>query len=134
MTPYKLNVLTPDRVFFKGETEQLIAKTTTGNVGILAGHAPYVATIVPSELRIMQEGSFRSAAISGGILKVSEDGTVTILSSAVEWSDEIDVARAERAKAAAEQRLKENASRQEFDLAEQRLKRALNRLTIAGKM
>lgn len=134
MTPYNIKVLTPERVFFEGQTDQLIAKTTTGNIGILYNHAPYVASIVPSELRIKIDGQFRSAAISDGIIKVAEDGEVTILSSAIEWSDEIDVARAQRAREAAERRLKENASRQEFDLAERRLKRALNRLGVAGKL
>lgn len=133
MTQYKLRILTPEKVFFDGETEQVIAKTTSGNVGILAGHSPYVATIVPSELKVRVDGAFRSAAISGGVIKVSLDKTVTILSPAVEWSDEIDVARAQRAKEQAEKRIKENASRKEFDLAEQRLKRAVNRLTVSGK-
>lgn len=133
MTPYSIKVLTPEKIFYEGSTEQIIAKTSSGNVGILAGHSPYVANLVPSELKIKVNGEFRSAAISDGIIKVSTDGTVTILSSAVEWSDEIDVARAERAKTAAEKEIKNNASRKEFDLAQQKLKRALNRLVVADK-
>ncbi len=133
MTPYNIKVLTPDRVFYEGETEQIIAKTTSGNVGILAGHSPYVASIVPSELKIKLDGQFKSAAISDGVIKVSNDGRVTILSSAVEWSDEIDVARAQRSKERAEAAIKADASRTEFDLAEQRLKRALNRLAVSQR-
>ena len=133
MAVFKLKVLTPEKIFFQGETEQLIAKTTSGYVGILKGHAPYVASIVPSELKIKIDGSFRSAAISDGVVKVSEDDTVTVLTSAVEWSDEIDVARAERAKARAEKQLKAESSRTEFDLAERQLKRAVNRISVAGK-
>ncbi|MBR1864478.1 MAG: ATP synthase F1 subunit epsilon [Ruminococcus sp.] len=133
MGSFKLKVVTPEKIFFSGETEQVIAKTTTGNIGILAGHAPYVASIVPSELRIKTGEGFRSAAISDGIIKVSEDGGVTVLTSAVEWSDEIDVARAQRAKERAEAALKADASRAEFDLAERRLKRAVNRIGVAGR-
>lgn len=133
MTPYNIKVLTPEKIFYEGSTEQIIAKTASGNVGILAGHSPYVANLVASELRIKIDGSFRSAAVSDGIIKVSADGTVTILSSAIEWSDEIDVARAEKAKAYAESKMKEHASQREFDLAEQKLKRALNRLVVAQK-
>ncbi|MBO5449737.1 MAG: ATP synthase F1 subunit epsilon [Ruminococcus sp.] len=133
MTPYNIKVLTPEKIFYEGSTEQIIAKTASGNVGILAGHSPYVANLVASELRIKIDGSFRSAAVSDGIIKVSVDGTVTILSSAIEWSDEIDVARAEKAKAYAESKMKEHASQKEFDLAEQKLKRALNRLVVAQK-
>lgn len=133
MTPYNLKVLTPEKVFFQGQTQQLIAKTTSGNVGILAGHMPYVASIVPSELKIKVEGEFRSAAISGGLIKVAADGNVTILSPAIEWSDEIDVARAQRSKERAENALKAQESIEEFDLAQQRLRRALNRLAVSAK-
>ncbi|MBP1534863.1 MAG: ATP synthase F1 subunit epsilon [Ruminococcus sp.] len=133
MAEFKLKVLTPEKTFFKGETEQLIAKTTSGCIGILKGHSPYVASIVPSELKIKIDGEFRSAAISDGVLKVSLDGEVTVLTSAVEWSDEIDVARAERSKERAEKQLKAESSRTEFDLAERQLKRAVNRISVASK-
>lgn len=133
MAGFKLNVLTPEKIFFQGEAEQLVAKTTSGYVGILKGHVPYVASIVPSELKIKANGEFRSAAISDGVVKVSVDDTVTVLTSAVEWSDEIDVARAERSKERAEKQLKAQTSRTEFDLAERQLKRAVNRISVAGK-
>lgn len=132
MTPYNIKIITPEKKFYEGQTEQIIAKTTSGNVGILAGHAPYVANIVSSPFKIKIDGAFRIAAISGGLLKVSEDG-VTVVTSAIEWADEIDVERAERAKSAAENKIKENAGQKEFDRAEQRLKRALNRLVVAQK-
>ncbi|WP_294483311.1 ATP synthase F1 subunit epsilon [uncultured Ruminococcus sp.] len=133
MAVFKLRVLTPEKIFFEGDAEQLVAKTTSGNVGIMRGHAPYVASIVPSELKIKADGNFRSAAISDGIVKVSEDSFVTVLTSAIEWSDEIDVARAERSKERAEKQLKAETSRTEFDLAERQLKRAVNRISVAGK-
>lgn len=133
MAVFKLRVLTPEKIFFEGETEQLIAKTTSGYVGILKGHAPYVASIVPSEMKIKIGSEFRSAAISDGVVKVSEDNAVTVLTSAVEWSDEIDIARAERSKARAEKQLKAETSRTEFDLAERQLKRAINRISVANK-
>ena len=107
-------------------------RTVSGDVGILAGHAPYVANIVSSPFRIKIEGEFRTVAISGGLIKVSADG-VTVVTSAIEWADEIDVARAEKAKAAAENKLRENAGQKEFERAEQKLRRAMNRLVVAGK-
>lgn len=132
MTPFKLKIITPEKTFFEGETEQIIARTASGNVGILAGHAPYVANIVSSPFQIKLDGQFKTAAISGGLIKVSAEG-VTVVTSAVEWANEIDVARAERAKAAAERKIKENASQKEFERAEQKLRRAMNRLVVAGK-
>lgn len=133
MTPFKLKIITPEKVFFDGETEQIVARTTEGDVGILHGHTPYVANLVSGPLNVkMPEGSFRKAAVSGGVIKAQPD-KVVIIASAVEWSDEIDVERAKRSEEDARRRLKEYNSQKEFDLAEQKLKRALNRLTIAGK-
>lgn len=123
MTPFDLKIIIPEKTFFEGNTEQIIVRTVSGDIGILAGHAPYVANIVSSPFRIKIEGEFRTAAISGGLIKVSADG-VTVVTSAIEWADEIDVARAEKAKAAAENKLRENASQKEFERAEQKLRRA----------
>ena len=132
MTPFDLKIIIPEKTFFEGNTEQIIVRTVSGDIGILAGHAPYVANIVSSPFRIKIEGEFRTAAISGGLIKVSADG-VTVVTSAIEWADEIDVARAEKAKAAAENKLRENAGQKEFERAEQKLRRAMNRLVVAGK-
>ena len=87
MTPFDLKIITPEKTFFEGNTEQIIVRTVSGDIGILAGHAPYVANIVSSPFRIKIEGEFRTAAISGGLIKVSADG-VTVVTSAIEWADE----------------------------------------------
>jgi len=132
MKPFKLEIITPEKIFFDGETEHLIARTSEGDVGILHGHTPYVADQVSVPVKVkMEDGSFRMAAVSGGVIKVSADNTV-IIASAVEWADEIDVERAKRSVEDAKRRLKENKSQREFDLAEQKLKRALNRISVAG--
>lgn len=134
MKPFKLKIITPEKTFFDGETEHLIARTSEGDVGILYGHTPYVANLVSGPMKIRLDNSdFRTAAVSGGVIKASPEETV-VLVSAVEWADEIDVERAKRAEDEARRRLKETKSQKEFDLAEQKLKRALNRLTVAGKM
>ena len=41
MTPFRLEIITPEKTFFDGTTEQIIARTTVGDVGILNGHEPY---------------------------------------------------------------------------------------------
>lgn len=133
MTPYQVKIITPEKTFFDGSTEQIIARTAAGDVGILAGHTPYVANLLPSPFKIKVDGGFKTAAVSGGLLKVSPRDGVTVICSAIEWAEDIDIARAKRAKELAEARIEENASRKEFDRAEQSLRRALNRLTVAGK-
>lgn len=127
MTPFKLQIMTPEKTVFDGETEQIIVRTTVGDVGILNGHEPYCAAISIGQMRIMIDGVFRRAATSGGIIKVSKEKT-TVLVQTCEWSDEIDVERAEAAKATAEARVQAAKDDKELLLAEAKLKRALNRI------
>lgn len=131
MTPFKLQIITPEKTFFDGETEQIIARTTVGDVGILNGHEPYCAALGIGQMRVMIDGQFRRAATTGGIIKVSREKTV-ILVQACEWADEIDVNRAEHAKEVAEGRIKAAHSDNELRLAAAKLKRALNRIDAAN--
>ncbi len=131
MTPFKLQIITPEKTVFAGEAEQVIVRTTVGDVGILKGHEPYCAALGIGQMRIMQNGEFRRAATSGGIIKVSKEIT-TILVQTCEWSDEIDVERANAAKAAAEERIKAAKSDKELLLADAKLKRALNRIDTSN--
>ncbi len=131
MTPFKLKIMTPEKTVFDGETEQIIVRTTVGDVGILNGHEPYCAALGIGQLRVMVDGQFRRAATSGGIIKVSKEGT-TILVQTCEWSDEIDVDRANAAKAEAERRIKSASDDKHLLLAETKLKRALNRIDTSS--
>lgn len=130
MTPFKLEIITPEKKFFDGETEQIIVRTTVGDVGILNGHEPYCAALGIGQMRIMVDGKLRHAATSGGIIKVSHEKTVVLVDSC-EWADEIDVNRAQTAKDNAEQRIKSADSDRQLKMAEFKLKRALNRIDAA---
>ncbi|MBE6902416.1 MAG: ATP synthase F1 subunit epsilon [Ruminococcaceae bacterium] len=130
MTPFKLEIITPEKKFFDGETEQIIVRTTVGDVGILNGHEPYCAALGIGQMRVMIDGKFRHAATSGGIIKVNREKTVVLVDSC-EWADEIDVTRAEAAKDRAEARIKKGESDRQIRMAEAKLKRALNRIDTA---
>ncbi len=131
MTPFRLEIVTPEKTFFDGETEQIIARTTVGDVGILNGHEPYCAALGIGQMRVMIDGQFKRAATSGGIIKVSKEKTVVLVQSC-EWAEDIDVDRAEHAKQVAEDRIKAAQSDNELRLAEAKLKRALNRIDAAN--
>ena len=130
MTPFKLEIITPEKKFFDGETEQVIVRTTVGDVGILNGHEPYCAALGIGQMRIMIDGELRHAATSGGIIKVNREKTVILVDSC-EWADEIDVTRAQQAKDNAEDRIKAAESDRQIRMAEMKLKRALNRIDTA---
>lgn len=130
MKPFTLKIITPEKVFFDGETEQIIVRTTEGDIGVLAGHENYVSDLPAGPFKVKIDGKFKIAAISGGVLKVSKEST-TILAMAAEWADEIDLDWAKRSQQDAEKRLKETNSDFEHRLAEAKLKRALNRINIS---
>lgn len=133
MAEFRLKITTPEKVFFDGMAERLIARTTEGDIGILAGHVDYVSNLPSGAMKIKQKGGeFRAAAIADGLLKVSKS-EVSVLCSAIEWSDEIDVERAKRAEAEARKLLAEKLSERDEQIAKLKLSRALNRINVAEK-
>ncbi len=127
---FKLTVITPEKVFFDGETSQLIVRTTEGDIGILAHHTSLVADLPSGPVRIkMEDGSFRSAALSTGVIKVGGN-KVSIIANAVEWADEIDIEWAKRSEAEAREKLERLKDKHELDIAELKLQRALNRISV----
>lgn len=133
-TPYQLTVITPEKTFFDGETTQIIVRTTEGDIGILANHTSLVASLPSGPLRIMQDnGEFRLAAVSSGLIKVGGN-KVHIFADAVEWADEIDIEWAKRSEENAKQRIAAKNSERDLDLAELKLKRALNRINVHNSL
>lgn len=134
MNTFHLQIITPDKILFDGQAVQLTARTTEGDVGILAGHARYAAILKTGALEVrMEDGSIRTAAAAGGALKVSDEKT-TIITTAAEWADEIDPEWAERSRQDALAKIAQyqnEPSRQ--DRANLKLQRALNRLRVSKR-
>ncbi len=131
-TPYKLDIVTPEKHFFEGEVTALSAVTIDGEIGVLARHVPGVLAIAPSPIKFETESGWRTAAISGGFALISMEG-VTVLADAIEWPEDIEVARAEEAKKRAEERLVSKMSEIDHLRAQVALQRALMRLKVANK-
>ena len=126
----KLLVNTPERVFFNGEATFVELATSEGEIGVYPQHIPLTAVLVPCVLTIHQNDGIKKAAVHGGIVEVLKD-KVTILAEIAEWSDEIDVNRANDAKIRAERRLASKGSNLDVPRAEMALKRSLARLGAA---
>ncbi len=129
----KLRVVTPSRLMFDEEVDEVTAVGELGEFGVLPNHIALLSTLVPGEMSYKRDANKRSLAVSGGYAEVL-DNVMTVLAPAAEFGSEIDSARAQRAKEQAEQRLAElNPEEREFELAEVALKRALVRLQVASK-
>ena len=131
MTSFPLKVVTPDGLIFDGQAEELVVRTTTGDLGILAGHINCVAPLGMGRALIVSEGKRKYAACIGGILSVV-DGEVNLVPTTFEWADQIDAGRADSSAERAKKTLaSKDSSSMELRMAEARLKRALVRKSVA---
>ena len=130
MRSFSLKIVTPDGLIFDGQAEELVVRTVTGDMGILAGHSDCVAPLGMGLATVVVEGEKRYGACIGGMVSVL-NGEVKLVPTTFEWADKIDVARAaaseERAKAVLEDK---TSSDTDLRLAEARLKRALIRKRV----
>lgn len=129
---FNLHIVTPDKIFFDGQAEEVILRTEAGEIGILAKHESYISVLPPGAMKIKIDGKFFIAAISQGLVKVSKEKT-TVITNSVEWASEIDIDRAKSAEIRARQMMSQQLSDLEMDLAELKLKRALNRISVHSK-
>ncbi len=132
MTPFPLRIVTPDGLIYDGQAEELVVRTTSGDLGILAGHINCVAPLGMGRATVIIDGKRRYGACIGGMVSVVNGG-VTLVPTTFEWAESIDAARAEASQQRAENILhKKDASDTELKLAQARLHRALVRRNVAS--
>ena len=128
---FRLEVISPERIFYSGEVEMLELTTTEGEIGIYADHIPLTTIIAPGVMTITEAGSqLKQAAVLEGFMEITQD-KVTVLAQSCEWPEEIDTNRAQEAKARAERRLKSTDENINMSRAELALCKALIRLEVA---
>ncbi|WP_405103870.1 F0F1 ATP synthase subunit epsilon [Oceanobacillus sp. FSL H7-0719] len=132
MKTLTVSVVTPSGPVLEEDYEMIVCKTETGELGILPGHIPLVAPLTIGAVRLKKNNDTYQLAVSGGFMEVRPD-KVTILAQSAEKASEIDVARANEAKARAERRLQAKQDDTDFQRAELALKRALNRINVTRK-
>ena len=132
MREFDLEIVTPDGVEFSGKAESIILRTEDGDVQILAGHVNYMASLGTGRAKLTVGGVERVAAVSGGFVTVS-DGEVKLVAVTFEFSDDIDLERAKRAKERAEELVRNSKNDKELVLAKAKLKRAISRISAAGE-
>ena len=131
MNGFPLKIVTPDGLKFDGVAQSLTVRTTTGDMGFLAGHRDCIAPLGMGRATITVDGEKRYAACIGGMVSMV-DGKATLVPTTFEWAEDIDLERAQRSQARAEALLREkNTSRADIKLAEARLRRALVRQSVA---
>ena len=132
MNTFSLTIVTPDGLRYEGQAEELIVRTVSGDMGILAGHINCVAPLGMGMATIKIDGEKRYGACIGGMVTVL-DGNVKLVPTTFEWADQIDADRAQNSEERAKNILADKTSSDtDLHLAEARLKRALIRQSVAA--
>jgi len=129
-TLFNFEVHTPHRLFYSGKAQAITLTLADGEIGIYANHSPFTAVVVTGILHIKEnEGNWRVAFVSSGILEVKEHKNVLMVDSA-EWPEEIDKTHAIESKQEAEKILNDANFKFETDKAKDKLRRAESRLKV----
>jgi len=134
---FDVSLVTPDGPAFEGEAEMIVVPGAAGEIGVLARHAPLIATLKAGSTRIHLDRAqnVQEYATGPGFFKVEQDRAIALVDDAV-LADEIDDARARQQLETAQQELERvergesNADRWQL---EQRIKHAENQLAVAGR-
>ena len=86
MNQFPLRIVTPDGLLYDGNAEEVIVRTTTGDLGLLAGHMNCVAPLGMGRATILIDGKKRYGACIGGMITMM-DGKATLLATTFEWAE-----------------------------------------------
>ena len=127
---FKVEIITPERMFYAGDAVMIEFTTTEGDIGVYKNHIPLTAVLAPGIVTITENSGKKKAAVHSGFAEILGD-KVTLLAEIAEWPDEIDKNRAQEAKMRAERRLKMKEAGLDVKRAEIALKKALVRIDVA---
>jgi F-type H+-transporting ATPase subunit epsilon len=130
-----VRVITPDKTVWDDQVDEVILPSTTGQLGILTGHAPLLSALDVGVMRVRPGKDWKSIAVMGGFVEV-ENNVVKVLVNSAELGDNIDQQTARSEYESAQQKLEQVSpdNRQAEIQAQQALKRARARFQAAGGM
>jgi len=130
--PLTVEIITPEKVAYKGTAEYLSLPAYNGSLGVLPGHIDYLTMLNPGEIRIKKDDDWQLFAVSGGFAEIHPHNVV-ILCETAESAEEIDIERAELTKQRAKEKLK---TKEKIDTAqiEAQIQIAAARLKVVGDL
>ena len=130
---FQLEIVTPSKLMVKDVAEETQIPGLSGYLGILPGHAPLITELAVGVITYKASGATHTLAVAWGFAEVLPT-KVTILAEVAEKAEEIDMARAQKAKEAAEQALKSPKPDADTAAIESELQRAQTRISVAEKL
>ena len=134
MTPFHLEILSPDRRFYSGDCLSIVVPISDGMLGIQAHHTPMTAALVDGEVVFtLPDGTKRVCAVSSGMVDVSDNDARVLCESALA-PEEIDEAAARRELEDARLAMQERLAYKDYVLSQLAFARAFNRLRVKKKL
>jgi len=134
MNAIKFKIVTPERIVYEAEVDSITLPTEQGEITVLPCHIPLLASLKPGELVVRKGVEVSPMSISGGFVEVREGSEVTVLADTAERAHEIDLKRAEEAKARAAKLLAERHEEDvDYTALAARIEKELARLRVAKK-
>ena len=131
--PLHLEIVTPERLAYEDDVDMVLVPGIDGELGILPHHTPLVSLLGVGELKIRKGGNEESFAIAGGFLQVSPD-KVVVMAETADLAAEIDLEKAQQARAEAERALEAGyVEGADLSAARVELQRALIRIRVAER-
>ncbi|MFQ5895106.1 MAG: F0F1 ATP synthase subunit epsilon [Nitrospinota bacterium] len=127
----RLEVVTPERLLFREEVDEVTAPGAGGEFGVLPGHTPFLCRLDVGALSYRKGDRLHFVSVVGGFAEMGPN-YVTVLAERAERAEEIDVGRAREARKRAERHLaRQTEGSVDFDRAAAALRRAMSRLRVA---
>ncbi len=127
----QIEIVTPDKLVVRDAAEEIEIPAKNGYIGVLPGHAPLITELAIGEISYRSAGTTTHISVAWGFAEVLPT-KVTILADRAERAEDIDVKRAEEARARAMERLQSSHTDIDYDRALNALRRAESRIEVAG--
>jgi F-type H+-transporting ATPase subunit epsilon len=128
-----LQIVTPERLIVQEQVDEVQIPGSEGYFGVLPGHTPLLASLAVGELWYRKGAERTYLSIAFGFAEVLPD-RVTILARLAERPEDIDVSRAEAARARAQERLEKGPSDVDYERARIALMKSLTRLQVSSRV
>ena len=119
MKKLKLKLVTPEKIVYEAQVDQVTAMTEAGEITILSGHIPLLATLPSGELRTKTDGHEELLVASTGFIEVRPGDEVVVLADTAERAEELDLKSIEEARERARRSLEEARHKEDVDFGAQ---------------
>lgn len=131
----KFKIVTPEKTIYENEIYQVTIPTMEGEITVLPNHIPLISVLKAGELKFKDKEGEQQMAVSGGFLEVRGKNEIVILADHAQRVGDIDIDKAEEARARAEEQMANLKNAQDVDYAKLQaiMDRELNKLRVAKK-